>query len=269
MIAPSTQAPSANDTLATRPTFGRLAGKVALITGGNSGIGLATAEAFVEAGATVIVTGRDRATLDAASSRFGRAVLVRRADSARLADLDALMEEIRERFESLDVLFVNAGVARFAPLDEVTEEQFDYMFDINVRGAFFTVQKAVPLLAPGASVVLNASVAGFTGAPNSSVYSATKAAVRSLARTFSADLVERGVRVNVISPGPVSTPIFDRLGLSADRVAGLSEQIHARVPLRRFGAPREVADVAVFLASDESSFIVGAELVVDGGMTHL
>src|SRR5919106_1916744 len=247
----------------------RLAGKIALITGGNSGIGLATADAYVEAGATVIITGRDATTLGAAAARFGKAVLVRRADVSRLADIDALMSEVRERFGRLDVLFVNAGVAHFAPVDEATEAHFDHIFDINVRGAYFTVQKALPLLVPGASVILTGSIAGSIGRPNQSVYSASKAAIRSMARSLSADLVGRGIRVNVISPGPVATPIFDRAGLTSQESKALREQIQSNVPLGRFGEPREIADLAVFLASSESSFMVGAELVADGGLSQL
>jgi NAD(P)-dependent dehydrogenase (short-subunit alcohol dehydrogenase family) len=265
----STQPRATPTATASATRSGRLAGKITLITGGNSGIGLATADAFVDAGATVIIAGRDETTLHAAAARLGNRVLAHRADVSRLADIDALMKEIRERFGRIDALFVNAGVVNFVAVDDATEEHFDHIFDINVKGAYFTVQKALPLLVPGASVILNGSIAGSIGRPNQSVYSASKAAIRSMARSLSADLVGRGIRVNVISPGPVLTPIFSRAGLTADENRAFTEQVESKVPLRRFGEPREIADVAVFLASSESSFMVGAEVVVDGGLSQL
>lgn len=258
---------------------GRLAGKVALVTGGNSGIGLATAEAFVREGARVVVTGRDEGTLAAAlaslrgvaAARGGDAgeVLAERADVTRMEDLDRVMGAAGRAFGRIDILFVNAGIGAFAPLEHATEEHFDALFGVNVKGAYFTVQKALPLLAPGASVILTGSANGRVGMPGASVYSATKAALRSLARTLSADLGERGVRVNVLSPGPVHTPIYDRLGLAAEALEATRAGIAAMVPLGRFGEPREIAEAAVFLASDESSYFVGAELVADGGLSQL
>jgi NAD(P)-dependent dehydrogenase (short-subunit alcohol dehydrogenase family) len=252
---------------------------VALVTGGNSGIGLATAEAFVREGARVAVTGRDEATLaaalaslrGAAASRGGDTgeVLAERADVTRMEDLDRVMDAAGRAFGRIDVLFVNAGIGAFAPLEHATEEHFDALFGVNVKGAYFTVQKTLPLLAPGASVIFTGSANGRVGMPGASVYSATKAALRSLARTLSADLGERGVRVNILSPGPVHTPIYDRLGLAAEALEATRAGIAAMVPLGRFGEPREIAAAAVFLASDESSFFVGAELVADGGLSQL
>ena len=264
---------------ATPGSSGRLAGRRALITGGNSGIGLAAASAFVREGARVVIAGRDPGTLATsehalrtmAVARGGSAhdVLAIVADVTRTADRDRLMDAARDTLGELDVLFVNAGVGAFAPLDQATPVHFDAIFDVNVKGAYFTVQRALPLLARGASVLLTGSITGSIGMAGASVYSASKAAVRSLARTLSADLQERGVRVNVISPGPITTPIYEKLGLVPEALAATRAHITAQVPLGRFGEPDEIADAAVFLASDESRFIVGAELVIDGGMTQL
>ena len=272
MAAPAT--PVLATPAARAPQGRRLAGKVALITGGNSGIGLATAEEFLKAGAKVVITGRDPSTLQSAASRLGELaapdhLVAIRADVRVAQQLDHAVEEIRARFGRLDVLFVNAGVAEFVPVAEATEEHFDRIFDTNVKGAYFTIQKAVPLLGPGASIILNSSIAGLTGIPGSSVYAASKAAVRSLARTLSADLVDQGIRVNVISPGPVTTPILDRLGLTPEAREEFAANVRQNVPLKRFGDPHEIAHAAVFLASDESTFFVGAELVVDGGLSQL
>ena len=247
---------------------GRLAGKVALITGGNSGIGLATAEAFLAEGARVVISGRDQGTLDAAAAALGP-VLPVRADVTDAAQRARLIRAVRECFGRLDVLFVNAGVAQFAPIDLSSEAHFDYVFNINVKGAYFTVQQALHVLTPGASVILNGSVSGLVGLPNASVYSASKAAIRSLARTLSADLRGRGIRVNVISPGPTRTPIYRRNGLVPEAQAEIARRLEQQVPLGRFGDAREIAKAVVFLASDESSFFLGAELVADGGMSQL
>src|SRR2546422_2691114 len=179
------------------------------------------------------------------------------------------MSEVRRSFGRLDVLFVNAGIGQFLPIAEATEEHFDRIFDTNVKGAYFTVQKALPLLTRGASIILNSSIAGLIGMPNNSVYAASKAALRSLARTLSADLVDRGIRVNVISPGPVTTPIFGRLGLTPEALDEFAARVRQNVPLKRFGDPHEIAHAAVFLASDESTFFIGAELVADGGLSQL
>jgi NAD(P)-dependent dehydrogenase (short-subunit alcohol dehydrogenase family) len=199
----------------------------------------------------------------------GGTVLAVRADVGVLADVDVLMAAVRDRFGGLDVLFVNAGVAAFAPVDQATEAHFDEHFAVNVKGAYYTVQKALPVLRDGASVFFNGSINGLIGMPGSSVYAATKAAVRSLARTLSADLKDRHVRVNVISPGPVSTPLYGRLGLPPEQLAAVAAGIQAQVPAGRFGEADEIAHAAVFLASDESRFFVGAELVADGGMSQL
>lgn len=252
----------------------RLANKIALITGGNSGIGLATAEEFLKAGASVVITGRDPATLRSAIRRLGEVAAPDKlgavqADVTLVEQLDQVMNDVRRRHGRLDVLFVNAGIAEFVPIDTANEDHFDRIFDTNVKGAYFTVQKALPLLARGASVILTGSVAGLLGMPANSVYAASKAAVRSLARTLSADLVNRGIRVNVISPGPVVTPIFGRMGLSPAQQEELATRVLQSVPVRRFGDAREIAHAAVFLASDESTFFVGAELVADGGVSQL
>ncbi|MET0621437.1 MAG: SDR family oxidoreductase [Pyrinomonadaceae bacterium] len=243
----------------------RLEGKVAVVTGGNSGIGLATAREFKREGARVVITGRDARTLAEAARELGGDVLALRSDSASLADIDALFEAVKERFGRVDVLFVNAGVGKFAPLEETDEALFDQIMDINFKGAYFTIQKALPLLSDGASIILNASVVASVGFPNSSVYSASKAALLSLVRTLSADLVGRGIRVNAVSPGPVETPIFGRMGLAEEAAKGFGEQ----VPLKRLGRPEEIAKAVLFLASSDSSFLLGAEIVADGGISGL
>lgn len=271
MIAPATPLHSPR---APAPPAGRLAGKIALITGGNSGIGLATAQEFLKAGASVVITGRDPKTLHSAAEQLeDRAttdqLVAVKADVTVPQQLDHVIDEVRGRFGRLDVLFVNAGIGEFVPFAQATEEHFDRIFDTNVKGAYFTIQKALPLFSRGASVILNSSIAGLLGMPANSVYAASKAAVRSLARTLSADLVDRGIRVNVISPGPVTTPIFGRLGLSPEARDEFFARVQQNVPLKRFGEPREIALAAVFLASDESTFFVGAELVADGGLSQL
>jgi NAD(P)-dependent dehydrogenase (short-subunit alcohol dehydrogenase family) len=248
---------------------GRFTDKVAVVTGGNSGIGLATAKAFAREGARVAITGRSDATLKAAQKELGPDALVIKADVSRVPEITAAMEQIKKRFGRIDTLFVNAGIGRFVPFEEVTEEFFDEIMATNLKGAFFTVQKAVPLLSKGAAVVLNASINAHMGMPNSSVYGASKAAVVNLAKTLSADLLPRGVRVNVVSPGPVATPIFDRMGLPEEQTRQTKEWITGQVPLRRFGHPDEIAAAVLYLSSTESAFVVGTELVVDGGMIQL
>lgn len=247
----------------------RLEGKVAVIVGGNSGIGLATAKAFVHEGASVVIAGRDQTTLDRAARELGADVVAVRADVSRPSDRETLFNTTQERFGRIDVLFANAGVARFVPLEEVSEAFFDSIFDVNTKGLFFTVQRAIPLLTNGASVILTTSSVVEKGIPGASVYAASKAAVRSLARSFSAELAARGVRVNVLCPGPVETPIFGRMGLTPDAMEAMGESIRGRVPMKRFGRPEELAGAAVFLASDESSFMLGAEIAVDGGSAQL
>jgi NAD(P)-dependent dehydrogenase (short-subunit alcohol dehydrogenase family) len=247
----------------------KLKGKVAVITGGNSGIGLATAKEFLEQGAKVAISGRDQETLDEAAKALGPDVLVVRADVAKLPEIDKLFAAVKAKFGRIDVLFVNAGIGKFVPFEAVTEELYDAVLDINLKGAYFTIQKALPLLADGASIVLNASINAHIGMENSSVYSASKAALLSLARTLSADLVGRNIRVNAISPGPVTTPILGRVGLDADALEQVRQRITAHVPLKRFGRPEEIAKAALFLASSDSSFLLGSEIVADGGMSQL
>ena len=248
---------------------GRFADKVAVVTGGNSGIGLATAKAFAREGARVAITGRSDATLKAAQRELGPDTLVIKADMSRVPEITTAMDQIKRKFARIDALFVNAGIGRFVPFEAVTEEFFDETMATNLRGAFFTIQKAVPLLSRGAAVVLNASINAHMGMPNSSVYGAYKAAVVNLAKTLSADLLQRGVRVNVVSPGPVATPILDRMGLPEEQTRQLKEQITEQVPLKRFGHPDEIAAAVLYLSSSESAFVVGTELVVDGGMIQL
>jgi NAD(P)-dependent dehydrogenase (short-subunit alcohol dehydrogenase family) len=242
---------------------GRLEGKVAVVTGGNSGIGLATAKRFVAEGAYVFITGRRQAELDAAVKEIGSNVTGVQGDVANLADLDRLYAAVKAKKGRVDIVFANAGTAGLAPLGEITEEEFDRIFDTNVKGMLFTVQKALPLIPDGASIILNASIVASTGNPAFSVYSATKAAVRSFARTWILDLKERKIRVNAISPGPIETP-----GL-----AGLAQELKAAllasVPLGRMGTPDEIAKAAVFLGSEESSFVTGTELFVDGGAAQI
>jgi NAD(P)-dependent dehydrogenase (short-subunit alcohol dehydrogenase family) len=247
----------------------RFDGKTAVITGGNSGIGLATARAFVAEGAKVVIIGRSEATLKAAQDELGSGVLAIRTDVSRVADITRAMEEIRVSFGRIDVLFVNAGIAKFVPLEDVTEEMFDETMSTNLKGAYFTVQKAIPLLSNGAAVVLNASISAHVGMPNTSVYAASKAGVLNLAKTLSADLLARGVRVNVISPGPVDTPIFDRMGMPREETRQTKEQITQLTPLKRFAQPSEIADAVLYLSSHASRFIIGTDLVIDGGRIQL
>jgi NAD(P)-dependent dehydrogenase (short-subunit alcohol dehydrogenase family) len=245
---------------------GKLEGKVALVTGANSGIGLATAKRFVGEGAYVFITGRRKDELDAAMKEIGKNVTAVQGDVAKLADLDRLFAQINREKGKLDVVFANAGVAELAPLGEITEENFDRIFGINVKGLLFTVQKALPLIPDGGSIILNASIVASKGNPASSVYSATKAAVRSFARTWTMDLKERKIRVNALSPGPIKTPAYDKLAESGRQML---ESIVSRVPMARFGTPDEIAKAAVFLASDDSSFVTGTELFVDGGTAQV
>ena len=248
---------------------GKLEGKVAVITGGNSGIGLATAKRFVTEGAYVFITGRRQAELDAAVKKIGGNVTAVQGDVAKLADLDSLYATVRTKKERIDILFANAGIGELAPLGAITEEHFDKTFNTNVRGLLFTVQKALPLMPDGASIILNASIVASTGNPAFSVYSATKAAIRSFARTWILDLKERKIRVNAISPGPIDTPGLDGLGQTAGVGEQLKATLVASVPMGRMGTPDEIAKAAVFLASDDSSFVTGTEVFVDGGAAQI
>ena len=243
-----------------------LEGKVAVITGGSSGIGLATAKRFVEEGAHVVITGRREKELKEAAASIKRNVTTVVGDVSRLEDLDRLYAVVKEKHRHIDVLFANAGAGTFEPLEAVTEAHFDQTFDINVKGVFFTVQKAIPYLNDNASVILNTSFVNQAGVPTTSVYAASKAAVRSLARSISSELATRGIRVNVVSPGPISTPIYGKLGLPKEALDAFAANMVSQVPLKRFGKPEEVAQTALFLASSASSYITGVELNVDGGL---
>lgn len=247
----------------------RLSGKIGVITGGNSGIGLATATAFVNEGARVAIMGRDSTTLDAAVRGLGDAAIGIQGDVLRLADLERLYDTVEKRLGRIDVLFVNAGVAQMRPIAHVDEAHFDQIFGVNVRGAYFTIQKALPLFNDNGAIILNTSIANRTGNATFSVYSATKAALRSLARTLSAELVDRGIRVNAVSPGPIETPIFSRLDIPEESLNDLAAAFRERVPMKRFGSAREIANAVLFLATADSSFVLGHELVVDGGMSQL
>ncbi len=247
----------------------KLSDKVALITGGTSGIGLATAKRFVAEGAFVFITGRRQAELDTAVAGLGANAFGIQGDVAKLPDLDRVYATIRERKGRLDVLFANAGGGNLAPLGQITEAHFDTTFATNVRGLLFTVQKALPLMASGGSIILNASTAASVGNPAFSVYSATKAAVRSFARNWTLDLKGTGIRVNAVSPGVVPTPAYDLLGLTKEQIQGFIDAQLANIPLGRVGSPDEVGKAVVFLASDDSSYITGIELFVDGGMAQI
>ena len=247
----------------------KLEGKVAVVTGGNSGIGLAAARRFVAEGAYVFITGRRQAELDEAVRQIGKHVTGVRGDVSNLTDLDHLFATAKQQKGRLDVLFANAGVPAVAPLGEITEAHFDKVFNINVKGLLFTVQKALPLFTDGGSIILNASIAASKGTEAISVYSATKAAVRSFARCWTSDLRHRQIRVNVISPGPIETPIFHQAGVTREQADEFKAHQVAAVPLGRMGTPDEVAKAAVFLASDDSSYVTGIELFVDGGLVQV
>ena len=244
----------------------RLKNKVALITGANSGIGLASAEAFVREGAQVIMVGRDRAAITEAAKALGPKASAIRADVGSMQDLDRLYEQAAGRCEKIDIIFANAGVMTLSPFPATSEEHFDFEFNINVKGTFFTVQKGLPLIRDGGSVILTSSIANFRGSPGFNVYNATKAAVRSFARSWTNDLASRRIRVNSLSPGPTETPLSDKMSIPATIRGGWEDRVAQAVPMKRLGSPHETAQAAVFLASDESSFISGIDLCVDGGM---
>ena len=248
---------------------GKLEGKIALVTGGSSGIGLATAQRFVKEGAFVYITGRRQAELDKAVKIIGKQVSAVKADASNLGDLDNLFAQIKQEKGRLDVVFANAGGGSFAPLGAITEEHYDQTFNLNVKGLLFTVQKALPLIPDGGSIILNASIVSIKGMPAFSVYSATKAAVRSFARSWTSDLKDRKIRVNVISPGPIETPILDGLGDTEEQRQGIRSYMTSIVPLGRIGQPDEIGKTAVFLASDDASFVAGVELFVDGGAAQV
>ena len=241
--------------------MGKLANKIALVTGGNSGIGLATAKLFREEGAKVIITARSKETFEKAKNELGELFDVVQTDVSSVADLDRLYAHVKNKYGKFDILFANAGIAQFAPTIDSSPEFFDNHFNTNVKGLFFTVTKALPHLNTGSSVVLTGSVVSLKGFPGSSVYSATKAAVRNFARTWTAEIPVDQVRFNVLSPGPIETPIFDKAGMGHEQVAGMG----AMTPMKRLGRPEEMAKAALFLASSDSSYVAGAELFADGG----
>ena len=248
----------------------RLTGKVAVITGGNSGIGFATAQQFLAEGASkVIITGRNADAVAKAAHELGENVTGIVSDTGSMDDIIQLADKVKAVTDTVDVLFVNAGVAQFAPIDYVDEVLFDQTFDINVKGAYFTIKHLLPLINEGGSIVLNGSINAYIGMANASIYSASKAALHSFAKVLSAELIGRKIRVNVVSPGPITTPLFGKTGIPADQLEAAAAGIQSQIPLGRFGTSSELARVVTFLASDDSSFMLGAEVVADGGMSTL
>ena len=244
----------------------RFSGKVALVTGGNSGMGLAVAQALAREGAEVIITGRDAATIDSAVTSIGVKATGFKADLTKMDEIKRLIAQVKERAGRIDVLFANAGVAAFGPLASMTEEKWDQIMNTNEKGLYFTIQQAVPLMGLGGANVLNSSVASAKGNAAGAIYGASKAAVRSLGRSLGAELLPQGIRVNVVSPGPIETPLFNRSGMTPEATAGLKQAWTERNPMKRFGTVDEVASAVLFLASSESSYIAGTELQVDGGL---
>ena len=244
----------------------KLEGKVAVITGGTTGIGQAAARLFHAEGARVYITGRSDKTLAEAKKQLPADIVSIKSDASRLVDIDALAETLKSKAGHIDVLFINAGIAKFMPVEAITPEIFDEMFNINFRGAFFTIQKLLPLLGKGSSVVLTTSIAADLGMASSSVYGATKAALSSLARTLSNELASRGIRVNEVSPGPIETPIYEKMGMPTEQTAGFKDMMAGMVPVKRMGTADEVAKAALFLASDDSSYLLGSKIRIDGGM---
>lgn len=247
----------------------RLKGKRALITGGTSGIGLETALQMLKEGARVAVTGKNPATLDAARKQLGSDVLIIPSDASDIAAQKKVVQTLQDSFGGLDVLFVNAGIADLKPIEAWDEAAFDRSFDINVKGPFFLIRALLPIFASPASIILNASVNAHIGMPNTSVYAASKAALLSMVRTLSGELIKRGIRVNAVSPGPISTPLYGKLGLQEADLKAVAASIQSQVPAGRFGTPSEIAHAVVFFASDESAFTIGSELLIDGGMSNL
>jgi NAD(P)-dependent dehydrogenase (short-subunit alcohol dehydrogenase family) len=247
----------------------KLEGKIALITGGTSGIGLAAARLFREHGAQLILTGRDPGRIAETAAEFGEQALVLRSEAGNLQDIDALIGIIKERFGRLDVLFMNPAASNPAPIEHVTEAMFDEVMNVNLKGEFFTIQKALPLMGAGAAIVATTSIGGKTGSPNFSVYGASKAALRSMVQSLSLALIPRGIRINAVCPGPVDTGGFQRLPLPPEVHGAIKAEISGRSPIKRFASPEEIAKVALFLASDDSAYVVGEEIVVDGGITHV
>lgn len=247
----------------------RFTHKTILVTGGSSGIGLAAARAFVAEGARVVITGRDAGALEQAKASLGANAIAVANDAGSIAGAKALAATLAAHEVRLDAVFLNAGAARFAAFPEVDEALWDQIFNTNTKGPYFQVQALLPLLNPGASIVINGSINAHIGMPNTTVYAASKAAMISLAKTLSTELLPRGVRVNVLSPGPVSTPLYDKLGLDAAELEATAAQIQNQIPLGRFGTPEEIAATVLHLSSAESAFIVGTEIIADGGMSQL
>lgn len=250
--------------------MGKLNGKVAVITGGSTGIGLATAKTFIEEGAKVVITGRTQSSLEAAQAEINNENLTAiQSDTSKLDQVNALVSSVKSELGAVDILFANAGIAWFAPIGQSDEAFFDSHFNTNVKGLFFTIQKFLPIFNDGGAIVLNASAVIHKGFENSSVYSATKGAVRSFARTLSAELAPRKIRVNTVSPGPIETPIYGKMGMTEDQLKGMAENFANMVPLKRFGSSEEVAKAVLFLSSDDSSFVAGEEILVDGGIATI
>lgn len=247
----------------------KFAGKIAVVTGGNSGIGLTTAQELATGGAKVVVAGRDQKTLDEAVQLLGSDALGVKADVSNLNDLENLFQKAGEKFGKIDILFVNAGIAKFAPLEESDEKLFDEIVNINFKGSYFTVKNALPFLNEGASIIFTTTVAAKKGMAGASIYAASKAAIHALTKIFAAELVGRNIRVNAVSPGPIETPIFGRMGIPDEARAEAKEGLAAQVPMKRMGTAEEVAKTVAFLASDDSTFITGVEIDVDGGMGQL
>lgn len=246
----------------------RFDGKTVLVTGGTTGIGFTTAKLFQQEGARIAITGQDQTRLDEAAKELID-VLAIRVDIRSLSDIEAMVSKVKSQFGSIDVLFINAGIAKFNLLNEVDEVFIDQQFDINFKGAFFTIQKLAPIIRDQGSIVLNTSIVNQQGSPGTSIYAATKAALRSLTRTLSAEFIERGIRVNAVSPGPINTPIYQKLGLPPENLQQIVQQLQNTIPMHRFGEPEEIAKAVLFLASDDASFVLGQELAVDGGLTAL
>jgi NAD(P)-dependent dehydrogenase (short-subunit alcohol dehydrogenase family) len=247
----------------------KLEGKIALITGGTSGIGLATARLFRAHGAQLVLTGRDEGRLAETAAEFGEHALVLRSEAGNMADIDTLMAQTKARFGRLDVLFLNAAATNPAPLEHVTEAMFDEVVNVNFKGEFFTIQKALPLMGEGGAIVVTTSITNRTGSPNFPIYGATKAALRSLVQSLSLHLIPQGIRINSICPGPVDTGGFQRLPLPPEVHSAVKADISARSPIKRFATPEEIAKVALFLASSDAAYVVGEEIVVDGGITQV